>query len=189
MGFSSVTYMLFQSGLMREAKISVQFAHPNVLPAYGIARVNGRVAAISPWMRNGNVMDYLRAHKAADRLQMASVFTHGSGYPLIMLSLVLRNCSRSSVHAFFGHHSRKPQTRTATFSDTYLTRLTDNKYNRSVSSSPRKVPLSSVALHLRTPRKTPRSTVLTNRLAGAVSSHILRILHIVEARSPPTSNT
>lgn len=140
---------------MREAKISVQFAHPNVLPAYGIARVNGRVAAISPWMRNGNVMDYLRAHREADRLQMASVLTHNSGYPLIIPSVVLRNRSRSSVHAFSGDHSRKPQTRTTRFSDAYLTSLTNTKSGRSVSSSLRKVPLSSVASHLPTPRKTP----------------------------------
>lgn len=65
--------------IVREAKISARFAHPNVLPTLGIARMLDSVAVVSPWMRNGNVSDYLSRNPTADRLQLVnSWFTESS---------------------------------------------------------------------------------------------------------------
>ncbi|KAF8322279.1 kinase-like protein [Clavulina sp. PMI_390] len=66
--------------LLREAKISSRFAHPNVLPTLGIAFIDDSLAILSPWMRNGNIMDYLERNPSADRLHMVRVTPHsGTG--------------------------------------------------------------------------------------------------------------
>lgn len=50
--------------------MSARFAHPNVLPTLGYAEINGQLAIISPWMRNGNVVQYTKLHPEADRVQL-----------------------------------------------------------------------------------------------------------------------
>ncbi|TFK41752.1 hypothetical protein BDQ12DRAFT_578358, partial [Crucibulum laeve] len=46
----------------REAIIWSHLFHPNVLPFYGIYRLEdmyGRLCLVSPWMENGNVIEYV----------------------------------------------------------------------------------------------------------------------------------
>ena len=56
---------------LREAVLWRQFYHPNVLPFYGMStwpqdpRI---VCLISPWMRNGNIVEYLGKTPQANRL-------------------------------------------------------------------------------------------------------------------------
>ncbi|KAF8216023.1 hypothetical protein K438DRAFT_621510 [Mycena galopus ATCC 62051] len=56
----------------REALIWRQLCHPNLLPFFGLYYIDGRLCLISPWMENGNVMEYLRRNPtpATDRLSL-----------------------------------------------------------------------------------------------------------------------
>ena len=60
-------------GILREARISTRFAHPNILPTLGTARIKNSLAIISPWMRNGNISEYLNRHPTADRLRLVNL--------------------------------------------------------------------------------------------------------------------
>jgi len=44
------------------------FRHPNVLPLLGATITDPRFTAISEWMENGNINEFLRVHPDADRL-------------------------------------------------------------------------------------------------------------------------
>ncbi|KAF8201272.1 kinase-like domain-containing protein [Mycena galopus ATCC 62051] len=43
----------------REALIWRQLCHPNVLPFFGVYYLESRLCLVSPWMTNGNMMDFL----------------------------------------------------------------------------------------------------------------------------------
>ncbi|KAK6966784.1 kinase-like domain-containing protein [Favolaschia claudopus] len=45
-----------------EALIWRQLYHPNVLPFFGLYHIEQRLCLISPWMQNGNIMEFLRAN-------------------------------------------------------------------------------------------------------------------------------
>ncbi|KAJ7934597.1 kinase-like domain-containing protein [Mycena leptocephala] len=44
----------------REALIWRQLSHPNLLPFFGLYNVDNKPCLVSPWMRNGNIMEFLR---------------------------------------------------------------------------------------------------------------------------------
>ena len=55
----------------KEALLRGHLSHPNILPFYGIYHLNdmhGRISLVSPWMENGNVIEYLKRHPFANRL-------------------------------------------------------------------------------------------------------------------------
>ncbi|KAJ3572232.1 hypothetical protein NP233_g3214 [Leucocoprinus birnbaumii] len=68
----------------REALLWSQLDHPNVLPFYGIYPMKhdplGRVCLVSPWMSNGNVMEYLRDNPEAPRLYLVQAALEGIKY-------------------------------------------------------------------------------------------------------------
>ncbi len=50
-----------------------RLSHPNVLPFYGIYKVDerlGSVCLVSPWMESGNVNEYLKEQPEAPRLPL-----------------------------------------------------------------------------------------------------------------------
>ncbi|KAJ7267311.1 kinase-like domain-containing protein [Mycena rebaudengoi] len=44
----------------REALIWRQLSHPNLLPFFGLYYLDKRLCLVSPWMENGNVLDFIR---------------------------------------------------------------------------------------------------------------------------------
>ena len=46
--------------------------HPNVLPLIGVIVTETQFAAVSEWMVNGNVNDFVKAHPEIDRLTLVS---------------------------------------------------------------------------------------------------------------------
>ncbi|KAF5349268.1 hypothetical protein D9756_009384 [Leucocoprinus leucothites] len=68
----------------REALMWSQLEHSNVLPFYGIYRLKndafGRVCLVSPWMPNGNIVDYLRDHPEAPRILLTQSALAGLKY-------------------------------------------------------------------------------------------------------------
>ncbi len=56
-------------------------SHPNLLPFYGIYQADdylGRVCLVSPWMKNGNVNEYLNAHPETPRLPLVCIHIFAS---------------------------------------------------------------------------------------------------------------
>jgi serine/threonine protein kinase len=57
----------------REALIWRQLCHPNLLPFFGLYYLDNRLCLVSPWMENGNVMEFLKkAPPSANRLSLVS---------------------------------------------------------------------------------------------------------------------
>jgi len=58
--------------ICREALIWRQFYHPYILPFYGVCDdlFTPRLCLVSPWMNNGNVMNYLSQHPNARRFPL-----------------------------------------------------------------------------------------------------------------------
>ncbi|EKM76726.1 hypothetical protein AGABI1DRAFT_12623, partial [Agaricus bisporus var. burnettii JB137-S8] len=54
----------------REAILWSQLQHPNITPFYGIfylKEAHGRICLLSPWMENGNIVDYLKEEPRVPR--------------------------------------------------------------------------------------------------------------------------
>ncbi|KAJ7882127.1 kinase-like domain-containing protein [Mycena leptocephala] len=55
----------------REALIWRQLCHPNLLPFFGLYYLDNRLCLVSPWMQNGNIMEFLRREPVnTDRLSL-----------------------------------------------------------------------------------------------------------------------
>ncbi|TEB27456.1 kinase-like protein [Coprinellus micaceus] len=64
----------------REAILWSQLSHPNLLPFYGIHRLDdtiGRICLIAPWMENGCLPDYLIKRTGANRFALAKDICNG----------------------------------------------------------------------------------------------------------------
>ena len=47
-------------------------SHPNVLPFLGVSETLFSFSIISPWLHNGNIVEYIQKHRGANRLQLVS---------------------------------------------------------------------------------------------------------------------
>jgi len=65
-----------------EALVWKQLDHPNLLPFIGVNRTIfcPSYCFVSPWMRNGNIMAYLKEHPEQDRLPWISQVANGLQY-------------------------------------------------------------------------------------------------------------
>ncbi|TDL17582.1 kinase-like protein [Rickenella mellea] len=66
-----------------EAVIWRQLKHANILPFYGVYTGGddfGRLSLISPWMEQGNILDYLGANPNTDRISMLADVARGLEY-------------------------------------------------------------------------------------------------------------
>ncbi|KLO08214.1 kinase-like protein, partial [Schizopora paradoxa] len=67
----------------REAVLWKMTNHPNVLPFVGLFRfkdMQGRIALVSPWMRNGNLLSYARKRAGVDRANLLAQAARGLLY-------------------------------------------------------------------------------------------------------------
>ena len=48
--------------------------HPNVLPLLGVTMGNNHFAMVSEWMVNGNINEYIRTNRDANRFEL--VWSH-----------------------------------------------------------------------------------------------------------------
>ncbi|KAH7333012.1 hypothetical protein B0J17DRAFT_558654, partial [Rhizoctonia solani] len=55
---------------VRELYVWSKFNHPNILELLGVARYEGRVAMVSPWMKHGNLSWYICQYPGADRYRL-----------------------------------------------------------------------------------------------------------------------
>ncbi|KAJ7088671.1 kinase-like domain-containing protein, partial [Mycena epipterygia] len=60
-----------KSELGREALIWRQLCHPNLLPFFGLYYLKKRLCLVSPWMENGNILQFLSKElNNTDRLSL-----------------------------------------------------------------------------------------------------------------------
>ncbi|KAJ7238060.1 kinase-like domain-containing protein [Mycena haematopus] len=57
----------------REALIWRQLCHPNVLPFFGVYYLENRLCLVSPWMENGNMMDFLTTENPTNTDRLALI--------------------------------------------------------------------------------------------------------------------
>ncbi|KAG9125594.1 hypothetical protein FRC07_006960 [Ceratobasidium sp. 392] len=69
-----------QQDTARELYTWSKFNHPNVIKLLGLAMFRNRVAMVSPWMNNGNLMSCIKRNAGADRCQLCSQVAEGLTY-------------------------------------------------------------------------------------------------------------
>jgi serine/threonine protein kinase len=74
------TGLIYIQEFSREALIWRQLSHPNVLPFFGLYYLENRLCLVSPWMENGNMMEFLTNENPdlTDRLSLVSVLRRGN---------------------------------------------------------------------------------------------------------------
>ena len=48
--------------------------HPNILPLMGVMMTDTQFGMVSEWMANGNINEFVKAHRNADRFGLVGVF-------------------------------------------------------------------------------------------------------------------
>jgi len=63
----------------REAERWKRLSHQNVVPVLGVFDIPFQTrisfSVIIPWMKNGNILEYVKKHPEADRLQLVGAFS------------------------------------------------------------------------------------------------------------------
>jgi len=50
--------------------------HPNVLPLLGVTMGEGLFAMVSDWMVNGNINEFIKAHRNTNRFELVGFYSH-----------------------------------------------------------------------------------------------------------------
>ncbi|CAE7163408.1 unnamed protein product [Rhizoctonia solani] len=64
----------------KELRTWAKCQHPNVLPLLGMVEFRDQIAMVSPWMKNGDLRNYLRQHPEVDRCQLCYDICDGLVY-------------------------------------------------------------------------------------------------------------
>ncbi|KAH8110411.1 kinase-like protein [Phellopilus nigrolimitatus] len=82
----------------KEAMIWRQFCHPNILPFYGVCteEFSPRLALVSPWMDNGDVLSYLKHNPDTDRIALIVGISVGLCYLHTLKPLVVHGDLRAA---------------------------------------------------------------------------------------------
>ncbi|KAG9085918.1 hypothetical protein FS749_004009 [Ceratobasidium sp. UAMH 11750] len=66
--------------LSRELYVWSKLRHPNVADLYGLVQFRDRVGVVSPWMENGNIMQYIKTRPATNRYSLCAQIARGLDY-------------------------------------------------------------------------------------------------------------
>jgi len=50
--------------------------HPNVLPLLGVTMNDNQFVMVSEWMTNGNINEFIKAHRDVDRFGLVRLYSH-----------------------------------------------------------------------------------------------------------------
>ena len=59
--------------------------HPNVLPLLGATTGNRRFAMVSEWMDNGDIKEFVKKHRSANRFELVRSSSHQKLHPSLMV--------------------------------------------------------------------------------------------------------
>lgn len=78
--YQTSSYQYILKIIAQEAVEWGQLSHPNLLPLYGLHWFGRQLSLVYPWARNGNVVDFVKAHPSADRALLCSDVAEGIAY-------------------------------------------------------------------------------------------------------------
>ena len=58
--------------------------HPNVLQLLGVTMADSQFAMVSEWMENGNINEFVKAHRDANRFELVKSYSCRQQQPLII---------------------------------------------------------------------------------------------------------
>jgi len=97
----------FNQGLYCEIAEWKHVSHPNVIPLLGVSESLLSFCIISPWLPNGNILEYSRKHGGANRLHLVSNHHNPRTQGAETQSLTAcASCLWSRISAFTEHHTR-----------------------------------------------------------------------------------
>ena len=67
-----IDVLVTHQGFCREFVTWRVLHHPNVLPLLGVIMIEGRFVMVSEWMTNGNINQFVTAHRDANRFNLVS---------------------------------------------------------------------------------------------------------------------
>ncbi|KDQ13368.1 hypothetical protein BOTBODRAFT_33689 [Botryobasidium botryosum FD-172 SS1] len=82
--------------IFHECRVWQELRHPNILPFLGLAKIDSINYMVSPFMKNGNVLDYLRKSPDIDRLKLIAQIASGIRYLHNHAPLVIHGDIRSA---------------------------------------------------------------------------------------------
>jgi serine/threonine protein kinase len=98
--YARAAHGYFPQTFSHEAVLWRQLSHPNVLPFYGVYHWDqnrSRVCLISPWMSNGNIVQYLEDYPHANRINLVSEAQRRPACNLFTLPRRLTSLSASNT--------------------------------------------------------------------------------------------
>jgi len=97
--------------------------HPNVLPLLGVTMEENLFAMVSEWMINGNINEFVKAHRDANRFELVGFYSHHWPHLSLMKSLLTaRRCRQGIVvYAWRGDDTWGPEGGTNSSANLYST--------------------------------------------------------------------
>ena len=85
--------------------------HENVLPLLGVTMSDNQFAMVSEWMANGNINEFVRAHREANRFKLVGPCSYRISYLSLTESFPIawRCRSRADVYAQSGDDTRRSE--------------------------------------------------------------------------------
>ena len=97
--------------------------HPNVLPLLGVTMEEGLFAMVSEWMVNGNINEFIKAHRDTSRFELVWFYPHRWPHLSLMTLLLTarRRHSGIAVYAWRGDDPWGPEGGTNSSANFYST--------------------------------------------------------------------
>ena len=78
--------------------------HQNILPLLGVTMSKNQFTMVSEWMINGNINEFIKVHRDANRFDLVGFYSYYIPYLSLMKSLLIaqRYCSWIDIFAWSG---------------------------------------------------------------------------------------
>ena len=63
--------------------------HQNVLPLLGVTMSNSQFSMVSEWMVNGNINEFIKAHRDANRFELVGTYLRRRSHPSLTKSFLI----------------------------------------------------------------------------------------------------
>jgi len=71
-----LTIVVIAQTFCKEVVTWKSLCHPNVLPLLGVTMGTKVFAMVSEWMVNGNINEFVEAHRDANRFELVGLYFH-----------------------------------------------------------------------------------------------------------------
>ena len=81
-----LTIVVIAQRFCKEVVTCQSLRHPNVLPLLGVTMEKKVFAMVSEWMVNGNITEFVKAHRDANRFELLESYSHHLPHPSLMIT-------------------------------------------------------------------------------------------------------